>query len=195
MSDDAFVMEKAPESKAPELLPNDSEHPARVVKMERKLMPFKDDEGGDIWKVEGTFELQGENYTFVGREGDVMQRRVYGSVSAVFNDSPYCRLRAWVMEILGADELPEGFRFSLSDLVGNDVTVVVEIHEYPDKKAPRNLWTEDINTGELVPPKKQINRVKDVLRAGYGGSLASTTTAAPAQAQTPAFDPNEDEPF
>lgn len=193
MSDD-FVMEKAPESKAPELLPNDSEHPARVVKMERKLMPFKDDEGNDIYKVEGTFELQGDEYTFVGREGDVLQRRVYGNVSAVFNDSPYCRLRAWVMEILGADELPEGFRFSLQDLVGNDVRVIVEIHEYPDKKAPRNLWTEDINTGELVAPKKQINRVKDVLRADYGGSLASTSTAS-VNTQASTVDDMEEEPF
>lgn len=189
---DEFVMEKAPEFKAQELLPDESEHPARVVKMERKKMPFTDDEGNDIWKVEGVFELQGDEYEFVGREGDVLQRRVYGSVSAVFNDSPYCRLRAWVMEILGADELPEGFRFALSDLVGNDVKVVVEIHEYPDKKAPRQLWTEDINTGELTPPKKQINRVKDVLRADYGGSLGGSTQAPAAAKQVDEF---EEEPF
>lgn len=188
MSDEDFVLEKAPEVKAPELLPDGAEVPAVLVKFEKRTMPFTDDDGNPIVKVEGTFELQGDEYTFVGREGDVLQRRLYGSTSAVFNDSPYCRLRSWVMELAAMDELPEKFRFALSDFVGNECKVIVGIREYADKKAPRSTWIENIVTGEAEAPKKQINYVADVVRASYG----SGASAAPAASRADEF---EEEPF
>lgn len=199
---DTFTLEKAPErGDGPEILPEDSQVPAVVKWVEREKMPYQDRETGeDVYKVKWVFELKGPEYKYVGHDGDMVQRRVYGQTSTVFNDSPMCRLRAWVTEVLSADQLPPGFQLRLPDLVGNECVVVLEINEWYDKKAPQSTWTEDPVTGELKPPKRRNNRVKDVLRtptnAGSAGggsfTLDDVATGNQPQADTSAFD---EEPF
>lgn len=197
---ETFTLEKAPErSEGPETLPEDSEVSAVVKWVERKKMPFQDrDTGADVFKVKWTFELKGPEHQFTDREGEVRQRKVIGETSTVFNDSPMCKLRAWITEVLGADTLPAGFRLQLGDLVGNDCTVVLTVDEWADKRVPQAEWEENPVTGVKEAPRRRTNKVKDVIRprpesASTGGSFTMDDVASGTQPQADSsFD---EEPF
>lgn len=59
----------------------------------------------------------------ITEEGEFNDRWVWGSTPPWFNDSPKCKFRIWVQEILGVDELPVGFNVELDDLVGAPVRI------------------------------------------------------------------------
>jgi hypothetical protein len=154
---------------------------AEVVSCKTKEAPFNDDDGNPVIQVEFIFELPG--YTIPGQDGGTYTRKVYGNTSTTFTTSSKCKLRAWVTEIMGVDELPPGYRLELDNLVGNPCKVVLSKKTYQDKKSPM--------LADGTYPIKHSNRVTDVLRAS--SSVGVTTQ----QFDAPKFDDTYggEEPF
>ena len=61
----------------------------------------------------------------ITEEGTYNGRWVWGSTPTFFDDNPRCKLRIWVQEAFGLDELPIGFKFSLEQLEGQPVRIHV----------------------------------------------------------------------
>ena len=94
----------------------------------------------------------------ITQEGPYEGRAIFGSTSNKFSTHPNCRLRVWVQEILGVDNLPENFRFTEDDLIGQPVKVVVD--NYESTQADGSVVTKD--------------SVSDVIRVGevsFAGDL------------------------
>jgi hypothetical protein len=81
-------------------------------------------------------------------------RTIYGSVNALFTQDSNCKLRQWVEEIIGVNDLQEGFQFSTNDLLGGRVKVVVANYTKKDGTVK--------------------DKVKDLIRiSGYGDASDS----------------------
>lgn len=93
------------------------------------------------------------SFRFRVTDGEYAGRNFWGNTPTYFDSSPNCRLRVWVEELLGADELPVGFSFDTDMLVGAPCRIVLGLS------------------------KKGKNFVSDVMRA-----KESVTAAAPASA-------------
>jgi len=144
--DDGFTLvETVPpeegEKKEFDIIPDDTILGAVVVKSEKAVKPYKDDDGNPIIKVEFSFK--------VTDEGEYRNRRVWGETPTTFTTHPDCKLRAWVQEALAVAELPKDFTFNLADLNDQPVRVVVGVRSWTDK-----------STGNL----QERNYVKDVIR-------------------------------
>jgi len=123
------------------VIPEDTMVEAELLGMEKKKMPFQDDNGNDVFKVEWTFKIT--------EEGEYKNRRVWGQTSTIFTSHEDCKMRAWVQEILAVDELSPGFKFKTGDLVNEKARIVI---------GQRSYTTRD---GEA----RTVNTVKDVIRA------------------------------
>lgn len=124
------------------LIPEDTVLESELLGMEKKTMPFKDDDGNDVVKVEWTFK--------VTQDGEFKNRRVWGQTSTVFTSHEDCKMRAWVQELLAVDELTPGFKFKTADLINNSARIVIGQRSWTDKK-----------TNE----PRTVNTVKDVIRS------------------------------
>ena len=150
MSDTTFVLEESTGVEY-ELIPDGTIVPAKVVEVKRETTKMKDQVTGDpVEQIVFKFALLTDDYG----EGKV----VWGRTSTKFSTHENCRLHAWVLEIMGVNELPAGFRLDLQDLVGNECRVSVEVNTWEDKKAG-----PDPETGEIR--YKSNNRAKDVIRS------------------------------
>lgn len=151
-----FTLEESPEIPDLPAFETGTILDAVVQSVKVKDAPWKNDDGSQGQQVEFVFDLPG--YTFTGSDGKELTRRAFGRTSTTFTNSSKCKLRAWVQEIMGADELPPGYRLELENLIGNPCKVVLEKNEWEDKKSPMRQ--------DGTYPIKQGNRVTDVLREG-----------------------------
>lgn len=150
MTDDLTLTLTESDSREYELIPHGTIIDAKVSKVEKVTTGMKNDDGSAVEQIAFTFRLLDDSY---GEE-----RNSWGRTSTKFSTHEKCRLYAWVLELMGVDELPPGFKLRLGDLVGNECRVRIEVNEWDDKKAD-----PDPETGEY--PKKQNNRVSDVIRS------------------------------
>lgn len=145
---DEFVLEETPAYDGDnggkktefEAIPDDTVLEAELLGMEKKTMPFQDDDGNDVIRVEWAFK--------VTQDGDFKNRRVWGQTSTTFTSHEDCKMRAWVQELLAVDELQPGFKFRTNQLIGNKARIVVGTRSYTNK------------AGEF----KTVNTIKDVIR-------------------------------
>lgn len=140
-----FTLEDAP---VYELIPEDEILEAEVTNCEERETPFwideKDESKGKQREISFTFKIT--------EPGEYFGRTLFGRTPVWFNTSPKCRLRLWVQEILGLDELPEGFEFDTDDLI--DMPVKAVIGQFTVKKGK--------------PDEEVRNRVVDVIRMDGG---------------------------
>ena len=113
-----MTLEEAPKF---ELIPVDTILEAEVFNCERRETPFwidkEDHSKGKQEEISFRFKIT--------ELGEYNGRTLFGSTPIWFNTSPKCRLRLWTQEILGLDELTEGFEFDTDDLITMPVKVVV----------------------------------------------------------------------
>lgn len=134
------------ERKAFTPIDEDTVFEATVGDVEVRPHPFfKDDDGNPEIKVnwEFLFDIDGQ------------KRKLWGDTPTTFTTNPDCKLRNWVQQALGGQELVAGFKANTDALKGNRVRIVVGYREWTDK-----------NSGE----KKWRNFVKDVMYSKGGGS-------------------------
>lgn len=166
---DVFVLEEAEPLPKIDIIPDGTVIPARIMSAKVITTKMTDkDTGEPIKQVEFIAQLQGDNYSFVDKEGQTRQRRVYGQTSTKFNTHENCRLRSWVQEIMAIDSFPAKYKLDLADLVDRECRVRVKVDNWLDK-----------NTGE----PRQANKIGDIRRA-------TTAVSAPPSAPVP-----DDEPF
>ncbi len=118
MSDEEFVLG---EYEPQEIIGDGEILAAEVASVEVEDSPFKTDAGQPQKRV---------NFRFVVTEdGDYQGRNVYGGTPTTFTTHPDCKLRVWVQEILGQDDLDTGFSFKPETLVGCPVRILVGVRE------------------------------------------------------------------
>lgn len=95
---------------------------------------FKDDEGNPEIKVnfEFHFELDGQ------------KRKLWGDTPTTFTTHPDCKLRNWVQQILGGNELPAGFKLNTDTLINTPVRIVVEHRTWTDKQTGETKWRNGV---------------------------------------------------
>ena len=81
----------------------------------------------------------------VTEPGDWENRVLWGNTPTTFTDHPDCKLRVWVQEILGLDDLGEDFTFDTDHLVGETVKVVVGNRD--KRNADGSTTTKDFAEG------------------------------------------------
>jgi len=103
-------------------LPADTILKAVVQKVEQRETPFNiDDNKPELGKKDEV------SFRFQVSEGEHQGRVFFGSTMTYFDASPNCRLRVWVEEILGIDEIPVGFKFDTDDLIDLPVKIVLGV--------------------------------------------------------------------
>lgn len=162
MSEDTFTLREAGDSsvdpetgekKEYETIPEGTILETEVLGLEKKVMPYTDDDDQKITKVEFAFR--------VIEEGDYLNRRLWGQTPTTFSTHEDCKLTAWIKEVLGVEDLPTGFQFSPKDLKGKKVRVEVGVRYYVPK-------------GET--DQRAVNFVGDVMKSR---SVASVPTSVP----------------
>lgn len=166
MSDDlTFTLEESTGSGEYDLIPDGTVVPAKVVKVAKEKTNMTDEVTGEkVEQIVFSFALLTDDY------GE--NRRVFGRTSTKFTTHPNCKLHAWVLELMAANELPAGFKLNLQDLVGNECRVAVEVNTWEDKKQD-----PDPETGKY--PEKSNNKVTDVIRAANTGVATASFLEEP----------------
>lgn len=115
---------------------------AELLEVKEKTMPFKDDDGNEIVKVEFSFK--------VIEEGQWKNRRVWGQTPTTFSMNPSCKLRSWVQELLNVPRLPADFALDTDDLVGLTCRVAIDhrIQKKPDGDITREFVSDVIRGHE-----------------------------------------------
>lgn len=150
-------------------IPEDEVLPAKVEAVERRETPWPIDENDP---TKGNREEV--SFRFRVTSGEYEGRVIFGNTPVWFDASPECRLRVWVEEILGVDELSVGFKFNTDDLIDLPVNVVMGV----GKKKGKNFVADVVRQGAAVASAAQP-------------AMAAAPAAAPAM---PAFEVEED-PF
>lgn len=126
-------------------IPDDSILAAEVTGVAERKQKFVDkDTGADVFKMEFSFVITEPESTWEGQ-------RIWGKTPTTFNDSPLCKFRSWVVELMGVQQLDPKFTLETDDLIGLPCRVVVSAREY-----------------ESNGQQKTANDVKDVIRAKAG---------------------------
>lgn len=73
------------------------------------------------------------SFKFKVVEGEYEGRVLFGRTPTTFTSHPDCKLRAWVLAILGVDDLPVGFTFDTDSLIGG--FALVEVGHYQKTNA------------------------------------------------------------
>lgn len=104
-----------------EAIPQDTVVEAEIEQVEERVTPFDIDKNdpskGKQKQVSFRFRVTGPSEY----EGRVL----FGNTTTNFSNHPDCKLRVWVQEILGQDQLPVGFKLDLEQLEGAPIKVVV----------------------------------------------------------------------
>lgn len=115
-----FVLEDAPEFVP---VPDGEILAAEVVNCEVREAPFEDRQNPGQKAKRVNFRFS------VTEPGDYQGRTIFGETPMTFSNHPDCKLRVWVQEILGEDDLPVGFKFNTDALIGLDVRIAVGARE------------------------------------------------------------------
>jgi hypothetical protein len=118
---------------------------AEVVRCEVRETPFWVDEND-----QSKGKQQEVSFRFSVVSGPHKGRTLFGRTPTTFTSHPDCKLRAWVQEILGSDNLPVGFSFDPSDLETLQVNVIVG--HRPKKNADGTT-----SVREFVSSVKRVN--------------------------------------
>jgi len=86
------------------------------------------------------------SFKFVLKDGPAKGRFIWGKTPTTFNNNEKCKLRHWVEEIFGVDELSPGFQFELTDLIGEPVNVVVAHRSWNDKTTGQPKSAANVDT-------------------------------------------------
>lgn len=115
----AFTLE---ESEVPEfeVIPEGTVLPVTIVTCEDRETPWDIDENDP-----SLGKKHQVSFRFSVSEGEFQGRTLFGNTPTTFTNHPDCKLRAWVMEILGQNSLPVGFNLELEELVDLPVKVAV----------------------------------------------------------------------
>lgn len=99
---------------------------------------YLDDNGNKQKEVAFRFKIVDDRYP--ESDGNL----VFGRTSNKFTNHENCKLRQWVLEIFGYNDVPLGFNFDTDDLVGQPVQVVISNNEGKDKEGnPRTYVNVD----------------------------------------------------
>lgn len=108
---------------------------ATVAAVEVRPHPFfKDDEGNAEMKVNFEFHF----------ERDGKKRKLWGDTPTTFTTHPDCKLRNWVQQILGGNELPAGFKLNTDTLINTPVRIVVEYRTWKDRTTGEPKWRNSV---------------------------------------------------
>src|SRR5690554_3215520 len=124
-----YTMENDPEAEDAEefkTVPGDMTFTAEVVRVEEKLLPFKDDDGKEIRQLEFSFKIQDN--------GEYYGHWVKGQASLPFTNHPRNKLRMWTQQILGGVELNTGFQLNTDDLIGRKCQIQTFVKVYGQNK-------------------------------------------------------------
>lgn len=104
-----------------EAIPENTIVEADIEQVEERETPFwiddNDHEKGKQRQVSFKFRVTGPE--------EYKGRILFGNTTTTFSNHPDCKLRVWVQEILGVDQLPLGFKLDLGQLEGAPIKVVV----------------------------------------------------------------------
>jgi hypothetical protein len=133
-----FVLEDAPEYVA---IPDGEILAAEVVNCEVREAPFEDRQnpGQKAKRVNFRFSIT--------EAGEWQGRTIFGETPMTFSNHPDCKLRVWVQEILGEDDLPVGFKFNTDALIGLPVRLAVGVRE---RKAADGSMTQKNFAADVI---------------------------------------------
>lgn len=116
----SFTLEEREDTEF-EVIPADTVLETTLEEVEVKESPFwlDDDDHSKGKKKQVSFKFK------VTEEGDYKNRVLWGNTPTTFSTHPDCKLRVWVQEILGQDDLGGGFTFDTDHIEGLPVKVVV----------------------------------------------------------------------
>lgn len=100
---------------------------AEVVRMEHRYV----DKSRTPWKKHNE-EI---SIAFKITNGEYANRWFFADTPFYLDDSPGCRLRIWLQELIGVDKLPDTFEFDTDELdeyLGFDCRI--RVNQYPTKK-------------------------------------------------------------
>lgn len=130
------------ETKMPDAIPDGTVLPAVVETILERESPFKKDDGSTQMEV---------NFRFRVTSGEYKDRVLFGTTPTTFSTDPRCKLRVWVQEIMGMDELPANTKVDTDHLQGLTCNIVV---------------AERFSKGADGKTLVSKNRVQDVKRDG-----------------------------
>ena len=119
-----------------ETLPADTILETTVQAVEQRTSPFWVDEND-----QSKGKREEVSFRFQVTSGEHQGRVFFGNTPTYFDASPNCRLRVWVEEILGVDELPVGFKFDTDDLIDLPVKIVLGVGAKKGKNYDRDWET------------------------------------------------------
>lgn len=130
-------------------IPEGSVLGAEVLEVKEKKMPFTDDNGNDIFKVEFKFLITDDEFS---------GRNIWGNTPTTFSENPDCKLRSWTQEILQLDAVPVGFSLDTEHLVGMPCRVQIghRIQTKGDQKIVRDYVADVIRARTRAPSSADV---------------------------------------
>lgn len=136
-----FTLEDSPEF---ETIPDGEILAAEVSNVEIRDSFYDDEKNPGQKKKQVAFRF------LITEPGDHQGRTVFGNTPTTFSNHSDCKLRIWVQELLGIDEVPVGFKFDTETLIGLPCRLAVGARE---------------STGRDGKTKTTRNFAADVIRA------------------------------
>ena len=127
------------------LIPDDTMHPAELVKISEKEWPDRDDPSKKNKRLEFEFKIT---------DGEFKNRRVWGSTPANLVGGDRCKLLQWAQELMGGVTLAVGDSLDTDDLIGARCRIIIGSYESGNPKVKRNTVA-------------QIRRAKDLPAVSY----------------------------
>lgn len=125
------------ERKAFQPIAEDTVIEATLAAVEVRPHPFFKDDNGDP-EIKVNFEF---HFEWDGNKA----RKMWGDTPTTFTTHPDCKLRNWVQQLLGGNELPAGFKLNTDTLIGTKARIVVSYREWDDKQNPgQKKWRNDV---------------------------------------------------
>jgi hypothetical protein len=84
-------------------------------------------------------------------------RVVFGNTPMTFSNHSNCKLRIWVQELLGEDELPVGFKFDTDTLIGLPCRVAIGLREstaQDGRKTQKNYIADVLRVARAATAEK-----------------------------------------
>jgi hypothetical protein len=130
-----YVLEETA-SDGVEAIPDGDILTAEIANCEERDSLFDDDKNPGTKRREVSFRFR------ITEPGEFYDRVVYGNTPTTFTTHSDCKLRMWVQEIMGVDDLAKGFRFNTETLLGLPCRVVIA--QYPKKAGGVGNRVQDV---------------------------------------------------
>lgn len=144
--DDFLVLEEVVERPK---IPDGEVLQAEVLEVKRQTKPWKDDDGKDVEKISFKFKIT--------EDGPYKDQFVWGETSTAFNSGSECRLRIWVQELLGEDDLPKGFKLDLGSGLLDGLSCRVAIGQRQNQTTKKvYVFVSDVMRSNRVPTAAEV---------------------------------------